>query len=225
MAIFEFLEGWYNTLRRHSALGYLSPNDFERAATTPHASALERETPPSFSTPRASAAMSQNVDSRGTEPPIDILQESTAGLALLQRSPITHPPAKALTCPPNRGSSRVPLGVLRAGFDAPPPPDPEATGPKAREVVSLGRGAARLRPSRPAPARHARGVHHGPRGRLPRSSSTAHTPRTSSCWCVRRSTASSAKTPHPRETRSCDASLTRCTTPRRAAPAPSRSLG
>ena len=27
----------------------------------------------------------------------------------------------------------VPLGVLRAGFDAPPPPDPEVTGPKARE--------------------------------------------------------------------------------------------
>ena len=27
----------------------------------------------------------------------------------------------------------LPLGVLRAGFDAPPPPDPEATGPKARE--------------------------------------------------------------------------------------------
>ena len=27
----------------------------------------------------------------------------------------------------------VPLGVLRAGFDAPPPPDPEAKGPKARE--------------------------------------------------------------------------------------------
>ena len=27
----------------------------------------------------------------------------------------------------------VPLGVLRAAFDAPPPPDPDATGPKARE--------------------------------------------------------------------------------------------
>ena len=27
----------------------------------------------------------------------------------------------------------VPLGVLRAGFDAPAPPDPDATGPKARE--------------------------------------------------------------------------------------------
>ena len=27
----------------------------------------------------------------------------------------------------------VPLGVLRAGFDAPPPPHPDAKGPKARE--------------------------------------------------------------------------------------------
>ena len=32
-AVFRFIEGWYNTGRRHSALGYLSPNDFERAAT------------------------------------------------------------------------------------------------------------------------------------------------------------------------------------------------
>ena len=73
MAVFEFLEGWYNSRRRHSALSYLSPNDFERAATTPHASSLEDATPPSFSVPRASAAMSQNADSRGTESPIDIL--------------------------------------------------------------------------------------------------------------------------------------------------------
>ncbi len=33
MAVFQFIEGWYNTRRRHSALGYLSPNDFESAAT------------------------------------------------------------------------------------------------------------------------------------------------------------------------------------------------
>ena len=32
MALFDFIEGWYNPHRRHSALGYLSPNDFERAA-------------------------------------------------------------------------------------------------------------------------------------------------------------------------------------------------
>ena len=32
MAIFRFIEGWYNTKRRHSGLGYLSPNEFERRA-------------------------------------------------------------------------------------------------------------------------------------------------------------------------------------------------
>ena len=32
MAIFAFVEGWYNTRRLHSGLGYLSPNEFERHA-------------------------------------------------------------------------------------------------------------------------------------------------------------------------------------------------
>jgi len=32
MAIFEFIEGWYNPSRRHSVLGYKSPNTFERSA-------------------------------------------------------------------------------------------------------------------------------------------------------------------------------------------------
>jgi putative transposase len=31
MAIFEFIEGWYNPHRRHSALDYLSPIDYERS--------------------------------------------------------------------------------------------------------------------------------------------------------------------------------------------------
>ena len=33
MAIFEFIEGWYNPRRRHSSLGYLSPMEFERRRT------------------------------------------------------------------------------------------------------------------------------------------------------------------------------------------------
>ena len=34
-AVFDFIEGWYNPTRRHSALDYLSPIDFERQAAPP----------------------------------------------------------------------------------------------------------------------------------------------------------------------------------------------
>ena len=34
MAVFEFIEGWYNPHRRHSALDYLSPINYERIQQT-----------------------------------------------------------------------------------------------------------------------------------------------------------------------------------------------
>jgi len=34
MAVFDFIEGWYNPHRRHSALDYLSPLDYERGYAT-----------------------------------------------------------------------------------------------------------------------------------------------------------------------------------------------
>jgi putative transposase len=30
LAVFDYLEGWYNPRRRHSALGYLSPMTYEK---------------------------------------------------------------------------------------------------------------------------------------------------------------------------------------------------
>ncbi|MFP2964509.1 IS3 family transposase, partial [Myxococcus sp. 1LA] len=38
-ALFEYIEAWYNRRRRHSALGYVSPEEYERTASTRSAAA------------------------------------------------------------------------------------------------------------------------------------------------------------------------------------------
>ena len=55
MAVFEFIEGFYNRHRRHSALGYRSPADFEAAprggSGLSATAAGYRDTPPPQKTP------------------------------------------------------------------------------------------------------------------------------------------------------------------------------
>lgn len=44
-AVFQFIEGWYNPHRRHSAIDYLSPNRYEALqARTPHPASLQVST-------------------------------------------------------------------------------------------------------------------------------------------------------------------------------------
>ncbi len=38
-ALFEYIEAWYNRRRRHSALGYVSPEQYERDVSTRRAAA------------------------------------------------------------------------------------------------------------------------------------------------------------------------------------------
>jgi hypothetical protein len=75
MAVFDFIEGWYNPHRRHSALNYLSPCEFER---------VYRD---------------QNVGSstalRSAEPPKDTASGALHGAAVSDPKPIT------LSAPPS----------------------------------------------------------------------------------------------------------------------------
>jgi Integrase core domain len=40
LAVFEFIEGWYNPIRRHKGLGRISPIEFERRRSVHHEHAV-----------------------------------------------------------------------------------------------------------------------------------------------------------------------------------------
>jgi transposase InsO family protein len=44
IAVFDFIEGWYNPHRRHSALDYLSPINYERSRSTAFRTSLTPST-------------------------------------------------------------------------------------------------------------------------------------------------------------------------------------
>ena len=97
-----------------------------------------------------------------------------------------------------RGQSRRGAsGVLRAGFDAPSPPTPKTPAPNRARRRSRFAGSRACATAPRALSTCPTRAWCAPWTARPTSatcsSSTAHTLRTSSCWCVRRSTASSAK--------------------------------
>ena len=71
MAVFDFIEGWYNPGRRHSALGYLSPIEYERV----HRGQTEQ-------TMRSSTAL------RTAWPPKDSASDAVQGAAVSDPKPI-----------------------------------------------------------------------------------------------------------------------------------------
>ncbi len=89
LAVFDFIEGFYNTRRRHSSIGYLSPVSFEQKTALTSRSTSDLPTPPPRSSP-----------SRGRKKglmraPIDLLPPSAAPLVP------SHPRRHASSSSPN----------------------------------------------------------------------------------------------------------------------------
>ena len=61
MALFEFIEGWYNPIRRHKGLGRISPVEFERRHSMHHEHAVTHRPARSFA---REALRAQPVDNR-----------------------------------------------------------------------------------------------------------------------------------------------------------------
>ena len=126
-AVFDFIEGWYNTRRRHSALGYRSPLEFERLHASPVDGVRPVDTLQVPTSPCGSRA------ARG----FHTAHREGSPYACHAVNP------KALTCPRNRGkltrSSRNTTSRFRLAFHRWPgakTPDPTAA-PSALTPVAL----------------------------------------------------------------------------------------
>jgi len=76
LAVFEFLEGWYNPHWRHSALGYLSPVEYERRAWGPssqHPTSPVEKSPSSPAPPSPRPAVCRGVEGCRPLPPTGTL--------------------------------------------------------------------------------------------------------------------------------------------------------
>jgi putative transposase len=91
LAIFDFIEGWYNPHRRHSALGYQSPIDYEAThAHTPTEDVVERVS----NADRARYALCASPNARERKRPdnFNLTNNSEKGTSNQQRN-------QALNCP------------------------------------------------------------------------------------------------------------------------------
>ena len=111
LAIIQFIEGWYNPRRRHSALGYLSPNDYERSAAKETPRAVRNAHRPARAVPGASRSSEPKVKTYPRGHPIYRIGRR---LYVHRLSPTSGLGTTALNCPLKRGNSRGLVGRGRS---------------------------------------------------------------------------------------------------------------
>ena len=131
--VFDFIEGWYNTQRRHSALGYDSPLAFEQRHQAATAAPVEGARP--VDAKSASTSPLENVLRTFPTPPTG-------------DSPAIHNAMrpKTLTRPPNRGRPTPPVSFVVtadvANLTRPPkamlPSSPPYKTSQAQSTESIG---------------------------------------------------------------------------------------